>query len=358
MPPYTVSVIVPVYNVEKYLSECLDSLVEQTLQDMQIILIDDGSTDRSADISRAYADKYSQIEFASYPHQGVSAVRQAGLEAARGAYLAFLDADDFVSKDLYKKMYHAAEETGADIVECNYRRFWENGNYTDNHNQYLGKKLKKNNYTFNNSGAEAVFRNMGYAWRIHRLDFIKKHLLCFNSDIAFGEDYIWHFFPVALSRKYLLIEHLGYFYRQRTFGNQSNSNPEKLMDITKAFEQADTYLPALCKSYLFEHYVQYEIRNAIFILSKLTGKHRDFFYDVLAQRWSKKFTCTRRVYFTASGKLKIDLIEFITNTNMDKCILVHGEKRDELAEDLREEFAKRNKSTKVLVPMIGQSLLF
>ena len=113
---YKVSVIVPVYNVENLLSKCVDSLVAQTLESVQIILIDDGSTDRSAEIAKEYAQKYSNIEVYCKENGGSASARNVGLVHAKGEYIGFVDSDDWVEPDMYECLYNVGVDSGADIV--------------------------------------------------------------------------------------------------------------------------------------------------------------------------------------------------------------------------------------------------
>ena len=100
-----VSVIVPIYNVEKYIAKCLESLVNQTLEDIQIILVNDGSTDNSGKIAKQYASKYlTKIIYVEKENGGLSDARNYGLRYATGDYISFVDADDYVNKDLYSNL--------------------------------------------------------------------------------------------------------------------------------------------------------------------------------------------------------------------------------------------------------------
>lgn len=119
-----VSIIVPVYNMEKYLNKCMDSLVNQTLDDIEIIAINDGSKDASLNMLKEYERKYSdKVKIINQENQGISVTRNNGIEIARGKYIAFLDSDDYVTYDMYEKMYNKLEETNADIVVCDYEHF-------------------------------------------------------------------------------------------------------------------------------------------------------------------------------------------------------------------------------------------
>lgn len=124
-----VSIIVPVYNVEKYIDKCLKSLVEQTLNDIEIIIVNDGSTDNSKKIIDNYIERYPEkIVYLEKKNGGLSDARNYGIPYAKGEYIAFLDSDDYVEKDIYEKMYEIAKKENSDMVECDF--YWEYPNKT------------------------------------------------------------------------------------------------------------------------------------------------------------------------------------------------------------------------------------
>ncbi|MBQ2986525.1 MAG: glycosyltransferase [Tyzzerella sp.] len=122
MEQLKVSVIVPVYNVEDYLRQCLDSIVAQTYHNCEVIIVNDGSTDSSGKISKEYATKYSNIIYIEQENAGLAAARQAGLDIATGDYIGFVDSDDWLEHNMYEKMMDVAIETDAEIVFCNVYR--------------------------------------------------------------------------------------------------------------------------------------------------------------------------------------------------------------------------------------------
>ena len=138
---YKVSVVIPVYNAEKYLRECFDSLVNQTLKDIQIIAVDDGSKDNSAEICKEYSDKYSNFEYYCKENGGPASARNLGINYARGEYLGFIDSDDWVDLNMYETLYNIAISFGnVDIVftrshenECpgSYEYYQPRGGYYD-----------------------------------------------------------------------------------------------------------------------------------------------------------------------------------------------------------------------------------
>ena len=115
-----ISVIVPIYNVEKYLRKCLDSLVNQTFKDFEVILVNDGSTDSSQDIIDEYKSKYPFIKAIKKENGGMSSARNVGLEYATGEYIAFVDSDDYVEIFFLEKLYNKAIEDNSDMVICDY----------------------------------------------------------------------------------------------------------------------------------------------------------------------------------------------------------------------------------------------
>jgi len=115
-----ISVIVPVYNVEPYLRKCVDSILDQTFQDMEVILIDDGSPDRCGEICEEYAGRDSRVRAVHTQNRGLSAARNLGLKEARGGYIGFVDPDDWIEPRMYELLMKRLLETAADICVCDY----------------------------------------------------------------------------------------------------------------------------------------------------------------------------------------------------------------------------------------------
>ncbi len=135
-----VSVIVPVYNVENYIEKCLESLVNQTLQEIEIIVVNDGSTDGSQTIINKYTDKYeNKVKCYTKENGGLSDARNYGLKYATGEYIAFLDSDDYVDVTLYEKMYKKAIEEKCDYVECDFIWKYNNREKKDIGYRYINK---------------------------------------------------------------------------------------------------------------------------------------------------------------------------------------------------------------------------
>ena len=185
-----VSVIIPVYNVEKYLAECVDSVLGQSDTDYEIILVDDGSTDSSGVICDAYAQKDARIRVIHQSNGGLSAARNTGLKAARGEYVYFLDSDDYIEPHALARLVAKAEQEQADVVffdgfvffdECeedsSVSRYIRKAAYaTENGREMLGKLLLNEEY------------RTAVPLMLFRADYLRKNELCFLEGIIHEDE--------------------------------------------------------------------------------------------------------------------------------------------------------------------------
>ena len=195
------SVIIPIYNAEKWLSEALDSLVAQTYDNIEIICVDDGSVDGSRGIIQTYSNHYPQIKLVHQENSGVSAARNRGIMEAAGDYIAFLDADDYVENDMYEKMIAQMEQENSDIVFCSFVRFWPNGKVQYTHEENFSKLIsnpgdiqyflystppqKENDHLYTKDIHGSVCRS------VFIRTIIIQHCIRFNLELSFAEDQIF-----------------------------------------------------------------------------------------------------------------------------------------------------------------------
>ena len=139
-----ISVIVPVYNVEPYLGKCLDSIVNQTYRDLEILVIDDGYTDRCKVICDEYKNRDERIRVFHTENRGLSAARNIGLNEANGEWIGFVDSDDWIESDMFETLVKKAEKSSSDIVECGVFR------------EYSDRTEKNMKRTFDLSGVETI----------------------------------------------------------------------------------------------------------------------------------------------------------------------------------------------------------
>jgi len=211
-----VSVIVPIYDVEKWIRRCLDSLVSQTLENIEIICVDDGSPDNCAEICREYAARDSRILVLSQKNGGVSTARNAGLEVATGEYIGFVDADDCVDSDFFEKLYSKAISTNADIVKGQkyqinpkimtmalVETLWKNIGRIQIFNG--NGRIKKNRGHFNYTFWTAIYKR----------DFLAKHGINFPVGIITAQDSLFLTKAVALANKIEIVNGTYYNYFRR-----------------------------------------------------------------------------------------------------------------------------------------------
>ena len=186
-----ISIIIPVYNAEKYLRQCLDSILNQSFRDFEVLLIDDGSKDGSGEICDEYAEKDKRIRVWHQENQGVSGARNVGLKNAQGEWIYFPDADDIVMSDAYSMMLAiAGEET--DYVMCGYEVYDEKGQCT----YAISIRQQKNidrDAALMEMFTSTDYRYQGYLWnKLFKASIIKENNLSFVRGIKFNEDRLFN----------------------------------------------------------------------------------------------------------------------------------------------------------------------
>ena len=179
-----VSVIIPVYNADKYLKECLDSIVNQTLKDIEIICIDDGSNDNSLSILEEYVKKDSRITILKGTKQGAGSARNIGLASAKGEYLSFLDADDFFEWNMLEEMYNNAKENESDIVICNRDKYHiQTKKFRQFKKPYAPSKIKDKTTFCSNDIPNEIFNCfLNSVWnKLFKASFVEKYSLKFQE---------------------------------------------------------------------------------------------------------------------------------------------------------------------------------
>ena len=213
------SIIVPVYNVEAYLEECVDSLLAQTIGDFEIFLVDDGSRDRSGEIADHYAAAYPGIVHCLHvDNGGQGRARNFALPLAKGDYLGFVDSDDRIAPDMYEKLYRRCEETGADISVCNWLEV-----FPDGHTNILPARYQTKLLSAAGSACNKIFR---------------RELL---GATRFPEG-MWYedfYFSAMLMIRANKIEYLDeplYHYRQSAQSTMRNNNAKMNLDLLRVLD--------------------------------------------------------------------------------------------------------------------------
>ena len=141
-----VSIIIPIYNVEKYLEVCIDSIINQTYKNLEIILVNDGSTDNSYNICKKFEEIDNRIVLVNKENGGLSDARNAGIEKAKGNYICFIDSDDYIDNEFIEMLYKAIKENDVDISQCGYKRFENSGKVVETHAYNESKSIKSRDF--------------------------------------------------------------------------------------------------------------------------------------------------------------------------------------------------------------------
>ena len=220
------SVIIPVYNTGKYLKKCLDSVINQTLDNIEIIVINDGSTDDSLQIINEYIEKYNNIKLIHKKNEGASIARNIGICKAKGKYITFLDSDDYIDLDMYKDMIFKLEKESADVIQCGI-------DFIDQYSEQTIRYLQNDILNLDNNDALKLFINLkitGYT-----CNKIYKRTLFIENNITYSNIPCYEDMEVVLKsimncNKFLSISNCYYKYRQ-VEGSLSNKVTEKHIKI-------------------------------------------------------------------------------------------------------------------------------
>lgn len=186
-----VSVILPVYNNERTIRRCIESVLEQTYKNIELLIVDDGSRDTTHDICMEYKEIDKRIVFQRIMHGGVVRARNCGLAKTTGTYVTFIDADDYYYPDRIRRMVQAMERSGADLVVCSYHKLM--GNYKIPCNLREAAKTYEIKRYLRNTLKDPGHHYYGVVWnKMYRRQVIREHTLFFDKDAGLGEDFIFN----------------------------------------------------------------------------------------------------------------------------------------------------------------------
>lgn len=229
-----ISVIVPVYNVEKYLEECLDSILAQTFTDLEVICIDDGSTDSSGKILDDYKEKDERVIVVHRENHGLGHARNTGIDMARGKYICFIDSDDYMEADTLMKRYELAEKNNCDLVLDNMDKFdCQSGEkldwaYTLNFN-LIPEKEVFNRHDIPDFIMDISIQNSNN--KFCRLEMLRKNNLKFK-EISYAEDVFFGFMALNLSERISVIPDIDTHYRINRPGSLTTTvSPNRLLAV-------------------------------------------------------------------------------------------------------------------------------
>lgn len=238
-----VSVIVPVCNVEQYLRECLDSCINQTLTDIEIICVNDGSTDSCGSILREYAQMDERVKVIDKDNAGYGHTMNIGMDMARGKYIGIVESDDFVDLNMYEDLYNIAEENELELVKADFNRFYgKKGDYFLEYNK-IARKNENYNIVIDPSEFDECFKFIMNTWSgIYRRDFLVSHNIRHNETpgASFQDNGFW-FKTFAEAHRIMFVDH-PYYMNRRDNPNSSVYNPSKVYCGADEYKYIREYL--------------------------------------------------------------------------------------------------------------------
>lgn len=315
MKKYAVSVIVPVYNVEKYIKECLESLVNQTLKNIEIIVVNDGSPDNSQSIIDEYTKKYpDKIKSYVKKNGGLSDARNYGIKKANGEYIAFVDSDDFVDVTMFEKMYSEALEKKSEIVVCKFIKFTEKQAFLSSE-----KFPKFGTYNVITDPSLLIIAKSYACNKIFKKELFLKSKILFPKGQNF-EDSAIVYNLLLIAKNVTFIDEGLYYYRRHREESITNDFSEKTFDI---FKSCDSIINFYKKNKVYDKLYEYVkeicllhiIRRLIVSSSSAKIDLRNEFIDKSFQYLNDKFPgwynskIVKNMY-KSRGKLFVKFIKY------------------------------------------------
>lgn len=286
-----ISIIVPVYNVEKYIEKCINSLINQTYSNIEIILVDDGSTDSSGKICDTYLNKEKRIKVIHKKNEGLGLTRNVGIDNANGKYLVFVDSDDFVHEELIENLYITLKENNADTCYCGFFEY-----YSDD--KILEKKAFYDNKLFQNKEIiDKIFLEMIATLPNGKIDsrvsmsvwhgmyskkIISDNKIYFPSEREYiSEDIIFHMEYLQKARKVFFISKSLYYYRQNNISSLTHKyNKDEFYKHKKVIDKVYNNLLTFLKKDTFEcrcdRYILGRLRACLTKATIYNHEHKEF----------------------------------------------------------------------------------
>lgn len=262
------SVIMPAYNCDKYIKKAIESVISQKYKKLELIIIDDGSTDNTGDICNQYANKDDRIKVIHIPNHGVSYARNLGLKLSNGDFIAFIDSDDWIDQEMYLKMMNAFESS-IDIVVCDFQEEYEEG---------CEKKLKRSNFiagVYDSITALDLLNRNGYLWnKIYRKDILSS--IKFLEEIKIEEDWIFNIKAFSKASKIKFLGKRYYHYLQRINSTLHSKNFRDviatLKEINRMLDTSSVNMNKKLCSVLKHEYNAIVLYSMIWSLSDRNGQ--------------------------------------------------------------------------------------
>ncbi len=253
-----VSIIIPVYNTAKYLRQCLDSIKNQTLKEIEIICINDGSSDNSLEILNEYAENDNRFIILSQKNQGQSTARNTGLKAAKGEYIGFVDSDDYIDIAMFEKLYNNVKENDSEITMCSFYTYNDKTTYLNPSDRYMTLDLfpeSFDNIVFSyKDTSKFLFRIcVSPCNKIYKNSLFREYNIKFPEGLYF-EDNVFFYEIYLQAKKISLIRDRLYYYRIISETSTVSGNEYNKLDFFEVFNRIEIFLK---NQNLYEEYKDY-----------------------------------------------------------------------------------------------------
>ena len=303
-----ISIIIPVYNIKLYLDKCLTSTISQTYKSLEIILIDDGSTDGSGDICNQWEKKDSRIKCIHQKNKGISASRNVGFAQSKGNYILFLDGDDEIACDMCEKMLHKIIQEHADLCYCGYYFISYEGNkeYLPNNHKIFNTEEMLSALLDDKSFYCVVWNKL---FKREMLYDAKKFFIPFPEDIYVGEDQLWLTRVLKNANKVISVPEALYFWNRRvdsaTNGSMGASLTKRYLTVLDADVATIREMPSIMtKNTALKKYVY----NICEIMIKAYHEHDKVVQEEMLQRYRR----SRKMYTKVNlFSIKTDFVTWL-----------------------------------------------
>lgn len=359
-----VSIIIPTYNVENYLRECMESVVRQTLHDIEIICINDGSTDGSLNILQEYAAKDSRIVLVDKQNEGYGVGMNIGLEKATGEYIGIVEPDDFVPLAMYEDLYNVACENDLDFVKADFYRFTRDDETGDMNLVYnhLDAEGEDYNQVINPYEKPYVTKFIMNTWSgIYRREFLEEHHIRHNTTpgASFQDNgFFWQTFMYA--KRCMFIDR-PYYMNRRDNPNSSVNNKQKVYCMNVEYDFIRDIFMRKGNEDLWERFKYYYNYKRYFSYTFTIGRISDEFKQEYVERISKEFKRAQDLgeldlgVFTTNTRERINLLMKDSFGYYQKYALFEGQSAPDTIRKLERELREVKHSATF---KIGKAILF
>lgn len=326
-----ISVIVPMYNCEKTIDRCIQSVLNQENENWELLLIDDGSTDKTVEICKRYIRDNDKVRVYKKENGGPSSARNYGIENAKGDYLVFLDSDDYFDNSHISSLQKVIDSKNPDTIFCGYKAIYESGDTAEviipqyDKSEFLGNETinlisrfigySMKNFYAKLNGVDKKQREFAAVWRFcYTKEIIKENNITFDDTVSFGEDIIFNSLYLAFCKKFIVTDITSYNYQYSSEGLVQQFLHEEgielcnhKMDLMKARKKATEFIKKKLKydiSYMWEGSTLFSVMHIGIALAQTKGRRFSSKYRIFKE-YAKSDVCIMAVKRMKLSKIKL-----------------------------------------------------